>query len=48
MDGKDGGDSRSEREKRLEVALRANLKRRKEQQRVRDARAVEENNQDNT
>lgn len=48
MGRNDGEDAKSEREKRLEVALRANLKRRKEQQRGRDDRAPEENAHDDT
>lgn len=45
---KDDGNARAERDKRLEAALRANLKRRKEQQRERDNQASEENNQDDS
>ena len=40
MSGKNHGDAREEREKRLQAALRANLKRRKEQQREREERAA--------
>lgn len=43
---KHDGNARAERDKRLEAALRANLKRRKEQQRERDNQAADDNGQD--